>query len=437
MPAKEPPTAARYFYFHVENSEEIKRLWKTLGERSGVEVKPEDTSKIVKEAFQSHGTTRIAGARGRDVELSILLYRNIVILSAFFYSSEGYRKLQERVAQKELPGTDVSIGGATVRIVKGKEAASEIKEVGRGYGQIETALGQLYQFEEEPGHKDHLYLLQLKARPEELEHFLTLHFPVFDFSIHKLHMERDYFRNQRKWIVKEKAEIDKTIGDILHKRIVGETLNPQFIEALEKEIDILSTKYAILVNDGHLIRKARTVLERDTLEVHRNLEGFGRSPEGGLSILRETEGLIKTLKEDETSISYAIKNTKTAIDTVRTNVDLLRSRENILLQEKGVSYQVAAAVLEFIIIFYYSIASWEHLIGAHRMELIPPTLRFISIFLFTTLAVVLTHYVGESYREGWKLNNGMIITGALLLAAFIYITYLSIQTGRLPVEVAH
>ncbi|MFQ5801128.1 MAG: hypothetical protein ACE5HH_05360, partial [Candidatus Hydrothermarchaeales archaeon] len=280
--------------------------------------------------------------------------------------------------------------------------------------------------------KEHDYVLTPPTNPEELEHFLTLHFPLFDFAIHRLHIERDYFKNQRTWIMNEKAEIDKTVGDILHKRIVGETLNPENIELLEKEIDTLSSKYGILANDGHHIRKARTVVEDDLEAVHDHLREFGNlPPEGELRILEDSIDLKNKLLADEISISYSIKNTKTAIDTVRANVDLLRSRENIFLQEEAVSFQVAAGVLEFIIIFYYSLTSWLHLLGDERFKSIPTPVRFISIFLFASFSVALTHFVGKSYREKWKLNKGMIISVAALLAVFLYIVYLSIQTGNL------
>jgi hypothetical protein len=153
-------------------------------------------------------------------------------------------------------------------------------------------------------------------------------------------MERDYFQNQQKWILNEKAEIDKSLGEILHKRIVGETLDPKFIGMLEKDIDALSSKYGILVNDGHLVRKARTSLKEDIGLVYSHLTEFAKVPAEGLDILKRSIELEKKLEEAETSISFAIKNTKTAIDTVRTHVDLIRSRENIFLQEEAISHNL-------------------------------------------------------------------------------------------------
>ncbi len=430
--ASKGPVAARYFYFHVENSDEIKALWMELAKSMGIKLDAKDPTELVVNALKSHGITVVTAVKGKNAKLSVLLYRNVVIISGLFNYAGEIDEVIKKVDFKDLPSSEITIGGAIVVMGSQKELDKAIQALGPGFTVIETNTGTLYQFDETPGEKKHFYYLSPIGDADNLEHFLLQHFPPFDFAIHKLHMERDYFKNQRKWVITEKSEIDKTIGDILHKRIVGETLNPAYINVLEKEIDTLSTKYAILVNDGHLIRKARTTLEDDIDSVYSHLNDFTKIlPEGSLEILRPSMELKKKLLEDELSLSYAIKNTKTAIDIVRMNVDLLRSRENIFLQEEAISFQVAAGVLEFIIIFYYGIASWEHLIGVERLDFIPPPTRFISIFLFASFAVLMTHFVGVSFKEKWKVNKGMIISGAALIAVFIYIVFISIGTGGL------
>jgi hypothetical protein len=429
--AEKLPTAARFFYFHVDNNEEIKNLWSELAKRTGIEIEEKDTGKLIKESFKKHGLTNVKTVQGSKASLSISLYKNIVIVSGLFTVSGSLRKIVDEVGFKDISGIDVAIGGATILIAKEWEDEKLEQELGKKFTRIETKIGSLCQFEEKVGRKEHLYLLTSSPSLKDLEHFLTLDFPLFDFAIHKLHVERDYYKNQQKWIMNEKEEIDKSVGDMLHKGIVGETLNPQFIETLEKDIDALSSKYAILVNDAHSIKKARIAIEDDVEMVYAHLKDFAKLPPDGLDILKNSMALKEKLLDAETSLSHAIKNTKTAIDTVRTSVDLLRSRENIFLQEEAVSIQVAAGVLEFIIIFYYSLTSWLHIIGEERFESIPPAIRFILIFIFSSFAVALTHYIGKSYREKWKLNKGMVITWVGLLVVFLYIVHLSIQTGLL------
>jgi hypothetical protein len=421
---KKLPRGAGFFYFHKDNNQEIKDLWRGLAEGFGIDVGDEDAIEHIKESFNGHGLTNIKTIQGPKARLSISLYRNIVIVSGIFFQPDA------KFDFKGLKGVDSTIG--TARLIIGEEGELEAfeKEFGKGYTRVETESGLLCQFEEKEGKKEHFYFLIPAKEVEGIEHFLTLDFPLFDFEIHKLHMERDYFKNQQKWIMSEKEEIDKSIGDLLHKSIVGETLNPKFIKTLEGDIDLLSSKYAILVNDGHLLRKARTTLEDDIDMVQARLNEFGKIPSEGLEIIRGSIDLNDSLKEAEISISYAIKNTKTAIDTVRTSVELLRSRENIFLQEEAISFQVAAGVLEFIIIFYYSLTSWLHIL--------PPPTKFITIFLFALSGVMLTHFVGKSYKEKWRLNKGMIITIAAMIAVFIYIVFLSIKTGNLhAAEILH
>jgi hypothetical protein len=430
--SNELPSGAGFFYFHRENNKEIKGLWRGLAQRFGIEVGDKDTIDLIKESFNSHGFTNIKTIQRPDARLSISLYRNIVIVTGVFYRSVT------KADFKELPGVDSAIGMA--RVIIGEESAVEAfeKEFGKGYTRVETESGLLCQFEEKEGEREHFYFLIPSKEIDGIEHFLTLDFPLFDFEIHKLHMERDYFKNQQKWIMNEKEEIDKSIGDLLHKSIVGETLNPRYIKTLEGDIDLLSSKYAILVNDGHLLRKARTTLEDDIEMVQGRLNEFGKIPSEGLEIIKGSIDLKDSLIEAEISISYAIKNTKTAIDTVRTSVELLRSRENIFLQEEAISFQVAAGILEFIIIFYYSLTSWLHILGEERFHYISPTTRFLIIFLFASSGVILTHFVGKSYKENWRLNKGMIITSAVMIAVFIYIVFLSIQTGTLyAAEILH
>jgi hypothetical protein len=430
--SKELPRGAGFFYFHKDNNKEVKGLWRGLAQRFGVDIGEKDAIDLQKESFNSHGLTDIKTIKRPRAWLSISLYRNIVIVSVIFFQSD------ELADFKGLPGVDSSIGTARVIIGEEGEVKAFEEEFGKGYTRVETKSGLLCQFEEKEGKREHFYFLIPAKEVVGIEHFLTLDFPLFDFEIHKLHMERDYFKNQHKWIMKEKEEIDKSIGELLHKSIVGETLNPIYIETLEGDIDLLSSKYAILVNDGHLVRQGRTTLEDDIEMVQARLNEFGKIPSVGLEIIRGSIDLTDSLKEAEISISYAIKNTKTAIDTVRTSVELLRSRENIFLQEEAISFQVAAGVLEFIIIFYYSLTSWLHIIGEARFEIISPTTKFITVFLFASSAVVLTHFVGESFKKKWRLNKGMVISSAALIAVFIYIVFLSIQTAQLhAAEILH
>jgi hypothetical protein len=432
------PSAVRLLYFHVDNADDVKSSWNFLAKKLKLQSSEDKILKSLSEGSKTHRMTKVYSLEGKESKLSMSLYQNIVIVSGLFYYKDSLLEQKAKLGFEDMSGKEALVGEATLLISEEKQPDGIFKAIHREYTKLDTSAGVLFQFEEMEGEKEHLYLLSQPRALEAIDHFLTLHFPVFDFSVHKLHMERDYFKNQRIWIIKEKAEIDKTVGDILHKRIIGETLNSKYIEALEKEVDTLSTKYGILVNDGHLIRKARTTLEDDMENVYRALGEFGKIPEGDLDIINNSMELQKKLIEDEKSISYAIKNVNTAIDTVRTNVDLLRSRENIYLQKEAVSFQVAAGVLEFIIVFYYSIASWEHIIGTERIEFIPPQIRFITIFTFALLSVALTHFVGESFREKWKINKGMILSGAALILVFIYIVYISLQTGILHVaDVPH
>ena len=423
---------ARYFYFHSDDEKEIRNFWQAFGKSNGIDVKSAYSG--IPSTLQGHGLIEISHIEKENNQLFLRLFKNtVIVIGISKNTAKDPASTLEDTEYQDFPGMEKCFGGA-VFVTSDKKIENISSRVGMSYTQIKTNVGALYQFEEKEGFKKHMYvLLNPVTDSKEIEHMLTHHFPPFDFSIHRLHIERDYFKNQRHWIIQEKQDIDKTVGDILHKRIVGETLNPENIGTLESEIDTLSDRFAKLVNDGHLVRKSITALEEGISAVSSYLEKFGSLNKGeSLKILEDSIKLKETLEEDNRSITFAIKNTKTAMDTVRTNVDLLRSRENIMLQEEAISFQVAAGVLAFIIIFYYSLTSWLHIIGEHRFDLIPPTVRFFTIFFFTLFAVILTHFVGISFKNKWKLNNGMILSGLAMFGVFIYVIYLSIQTGQAP-----
>lgn len=417
------PTTARYFYFHVDEGEAAKEFWKGLAHRCGVVIEGKEVEGAVKERVHGYEVTTIARASSEMARLAMSLHGKVIIVSGLFYTSGEGGLAEERL--REVAGGEAAMGESLVLITGEGSGGEAARELGTIYDELETSAGTLYFLEERDGERRHVYLLSLSGTTEALEHLLALHFPIFDFAIHRLHTERDYFKNQRVWVMEEKADIDRTVGEILHRRMVGKTLNPENIEHLEREIDTLSSKYAILVNDAHLIKKAATLLEEDMEEVKGHLRTCSGDREGEYRVLEDSMELKRRLEADMVSLSYSIQNTKTAIDTVRANVDLLRSRETFLLQEEAISLQVAAGFVEFLIVFYYSLASWSYLLGHQRFEAVPVAIRFTSILVFSLSSVAFTHFLGKALKDKRRVNRGMALAGTAILITFLYIVSVS------------
>ena len=82
---------------------------------------------------------------------------------------------------------------------------------------------------------------------------------------------------------------------------------------------------------------------------------------------------------------------KAAIDVVQTQVDLMRSKEsvelqrqfnlvlaqNVDLQRKSLTLQIAAGFVEFIVIAYYSLSIWKNLSDPNIFHHIPAILTLI------------------------------------------------------------
>ncbi|NOZ76499.1 MAG: hypothetical protein GXO65_02230 [Euryarchaeota archaeon] len=425
---------ARYFYFHMDDDEPLKEFWKGISGRVGIKGQGDDQpGRATLDGARKHRPTAITTGTGDGTRLSMLHYKNVVIVLASFAPSG--RDVMDELGQADIPGRDRAVGESVLIIAPGQGGEAAAGELGTITDRIETRAGHLFLLAEKEGHKEHAYVLAFSGDSGALARLLSHQLPVFDFTVHKVHAERDYFRNQRKWAMEEKHDIDKKVGEILHKRIVGKSLNPENIELLEKEIETLSSKYAILVNDVQIIKKSRTVLEEDLRWAMARLRELGE-PEGGedLSILKDSEELKDRLDEDISSLNYSIQNTKTAIDTVRTNVELLRSRETILLQKEAISIQVAAGFVEFLIVFYYSLASWGYLLGHPRFDAVPVGIRFTGILLFSISAVVFTHFLGKALKDRKRVNRGMVISGAAIAIVFLGIVYVSFLpwTGPTP-----
>jgi hypothetical protein len=128
--SRKVPTGARFFYFHKDNSAEIKSVWSELAKRTGIEAGGEDAGKLIKESFKVHGLTNIKKVEGAKARLSISLYKNIVIISGIFFLAGSLEKIAEEIRFEDLPGKEISIGGAIIIISRTKDSSEHLKNEG-------------------------------------------------------------------------------------------------------------------------------------------------------------------------------------------------------------------------------------------------------------------------------------------------------------------
>jgi cation transport ATPase len=149
------------------------------------------------------------------------------------------------------------------------------------------------------------------------------------------------------------------------------------------------------------------------------------------------------LEKEERLLSNTLTGIKTAIDIVDTKVGLQRGKESLTLQqqtqhlqEEGTSMQMATSMIEFVLVFFYSLESWEILSSHEVFTLIPVILKIGLIGSFAFMAVVATHFLAMSWREHWKLNKGVVISFAILVAILISIILLTQYYGGVAAHAA-
>lgn len=101
-------------------------------------------------------------------------------------------------------------------------------------------------------------------------------------------------------------------------------------------------------------------------------------------------------------------------------LDTMRNKEYLEMQRKTSALQVAAGIIEFVAVFYYTLKSWEYFVD---LEDVPKHLSFTLLMIFTTSVVWLTDVLGESIAKKKILRRILIpaVIMAITLTLMIYI----------------
>jgi len=445
------PTLMHYFYFLASEEEAIKEVWNTI--ISAYDLKEDAVERrelLIKEisaaaVHQFYTTSLLKSFSGKNMQALLFLFKDIAIIEILFFSLwkeqlSGINSRREEM--KELLSS--AFGEATVIVVEDidKDVLNGVKNVFSLDAVVKTQFVSCTVFHLITDEERRFYAC--KAESEAAFHFLAREFPAIDVSVQKLMKEAGYLQKQHEWIAGERIKIDKSIGEILHRQVVGIKLESEKMGAIEGDISELSRMYGLLATDAVMVKSANTSLSSHAGKLNEFIKSILK-PEGNNGIeqlyIKAVRQQIGQLGAEEINIRNSVKNVKTAIDVVKSRIELVRSEEslalqeqtkklltqNIVLQEEGISLQVAASFIEFIILFYYSLSSWEHLISLENFEHIPVLARFFSVLAFATSVVVCTHFVAKSYKENWKLSRGLLFSSAAIFASLGIMVALSLR----------
>jgi len=240
-------------------------------------------------------------------------------------------------------------------------------------------------------------------------------------------------RDQRATIVLEHEDLERQLSGVLFSTLVPATRNEQ-LEAIEKDMNALSQGYGVLTANHRLLSlgakrlsNSLSLLDKEIREGEMSLDLPGR--ELVLAPIREEISLCDNLLIE---LRDARQDYQAGMEVVGGKVEILLSHENLNLQQRvmevmelgnamqrqSLTLQVAASLVEFIIVAYYGLNLWKNL-DPTGFSVIPEWGRLVLVTLFAGDAVYLTHLVAELNQGHKDLRNKMIV--AVAVACFVMI----------------
>ncbi len=131
---------------------------------------------------------------------------------------------------------------------------------------------------------------------------------------------------------------------------------------------------------------------------------------------------LETISYFESRFEQTLSGVRDALDVVHLRLEMLRGKENLELQKRTSALQAAAAIIEFVAVFYYTLKIWESFLPVEEM---PKWLSFFLLTFFTTAVVIYTDALGEYIRER-KLSLKFVTLTIILIGAVILMITLPI-----------
>ena len=97
-----------------------------------------------------------------------------------------------------------------------------------------------------------------------------------------------------------------------------------------------------------------------------------------------------------------------------------------MLQEERLALQVAAGFVEFVLIFYYTLKSWEGVAGHEVFDHVPPLLRLLVVAGVAAGATIGTHSLADAIQHK-KANKGVWLAAVLIVISLTALVILSVS----------
>ncbi|MHB0866352.1 MAG: hypothetical protein ACYC6B_01170 [Thermoleophilia bacterium] len=459
MAAKSQPLAViHYFYLLKEDREDLQKLWQGLAAGVGGRPQPAPSMDLGETGLGSPDSCRIIDQlEGEDLDLRLLMMSDLSVVQVCYREpaaddlSESWRGGLERLRadRESITADGITVFGETTLLVSitaaggfAARAAAVVSAATLLQSDLKPAMGGdpavLVNLLDHDDRERDFYALAT-ADPDTI---ITTLFPQTDALIKKLGRTTAWFEQQRRTIVDERAGVDRDVGSLLHRQVVVGAQSAPDTLRLEQQIDALSRMFGVLATDSQLVRQSAESLERDISLLEQSfipLLGEGQDEIGG-HYMEAFGRELAAARDEARNLDFSRINAQAAIEVVRTQVELLRAREevaiqeqtrelltrSVLLQKERLSLQVAAGFIEFVLVFYYLLKSWEGIVGMEPVEHISPLLRLIVIGSLSASTSVGTHFLAQTFSSHSWRSRGLWISIAFIVASFAAMVVLSI-----------
>lgn len=458
---KNAVVAIHYYYLLKSNEKSLGETWSLLLDRAGGEAEKQEPPGSLAGETGEHCRI-VKSADGRDFDLRLAVLPGLAVVEAVYRDgTDGDLAAHWRGALKRLDGDrervltgGVSLFGETTLLVAGDRSEDEVKSAAleaAGAGKaLVSHLNPEVAGDGKPlllflpgagGEKRDYYALAAAATDTIV--FTT--FPELASLIRKIDRSASYFEVQRNTITDERSDTDRQVGSLLHRQVVAGKEASKTPEKLEQQVNDLSKMYGVLATDSLLIRNSQEQLETELRQYGRTFGALlspGGKDETGSYFASIFNTELEAIRDEIRNLDFSRENARAAIEIVRTEVELLRAGEDVAiqsqtrelllrsltLQQERMALRVAATFVEFVLVFYYVLKSWESIAGGETFNRIPALLRILVVALIAGGTAMGTHYVAQAiqHRNLKESRTGIIIwlsvaVAALLLAATIMV----------------
>ncbi|MBI5210403.1 MAG: hypothetical protein HY927_10565 [Elusimicrobia bacterium] len=237
-------------------------------------------------------------------------------------------------------------------------------------------------------------------------------------------------------VLREKQVVDDSVNRILRHRI-GEMRGAEALSVLEEHVREMSQNFAKLTRNAGIVDGALSDFRAEVQALERDVKGLPRTPAPALTddalarLPIPVAAELTRLERQGRSLNESLSAARTALQIHAMNVEILRGEELVALQKstgelqkKAVSFQSAAVLIELVVVFAYTLHSWELIAHAPRFQALPGWFTFFSALGFALLLVLSAHEVAHRLREGRFSRQAYALFGGTvaLVAAMAGVT---------------